>query len=129
MTPRLAWVTLLQASLGAALGEDIKTHLEHHTDPLKKTVVLHLQQPLPKGCWNALQTLVHGYAGVNDCTITKVKRRNDRQYGLDMSIKRLRGPEMKVNPFDVEPVDPKAKRREEFRRRLRDKCRTTLEED
>ena len=126
---QLAWVPLLQGCLSSALGHEIRYHVEDHVDPLRKTVVLDLTEPLPKGCWNPLQILAHGYANVNDCAISKIKRRTDKRYSLTLSIKRRRKTSSPKSPFEAPIKDSKAQRREEFRRRMRDKSIAKDEED
>jgi hypothetical protein len=95
---------------------------EPTVDPLKVHVVLQLRDELPKGCWNALQTLAHAYAGANDCLISKIKKRGKRSYVAEVLTKKRLGPEMTNDPFLMDDWKSGAqKRREKYIQMLRDK--------
>lgn len=97
--------------------------MESTIDPLKMHLVLRLRNKLKgKECWNALQTLAHGYAGANDCMIQKIRRRGSKTYVAEVLIKYRGGPKMTNDPFLMDDwKSGKQKRREKYIQMLRDK--------
>ena len=124
MHRRLAWGPVLGACINAALDGGVRaTFIEDTVDPLKKNLVIDLRDRLPnKDCWNAFQTLAHGYASANDCLIQKIRRRGNSTYVAEVCIKYRGGPTMDNDPFLMDKwKSGKQKRREKYIQFLRDK--------
>lgn len=124
MHPRLSWASLFENCLSSALDGGVRVGIENHVDPLRKILWIFLAYPLPKGCWNSLQTLAHAYAIANDCMIKKITKIGERSYAVDLSMKsRVKSREMANDPFTMDEWTSGAQRRkEQYIKKLRDKA-------
>lgn len=101
MTPRLAWVPELMATINRATGGQIKSmELVPTVDPLKVAVVFHLSESLDGQDWNPFASIAHAFASANDCVIENI-RRVGKSLILNVLTKRRFGPEMKRNPLQA----------------------------
>ena len=116
MSRRMAWAPLFGACINSALDGGVRSSsVEDTVDPLKKNLVVVLQDPLKKGCWNAYQILAHAYAGANDCMIYKIRRKGKNTYVAEVLIKKRAGPAMDNDPFLMDDwKSGKQKRREKL---------------
>lgn len=95
--PKLAWTEELRNVLSVA-GMGLTITVEDDVDPLKKLVVLHLNEELKKGDYAPIQSLAHGFAKANDCVLAKI-RRGPKRLTLEILVKTRLGPVMNKSPL------------------------------
>ena len=112
MTGKLAWLPLLAARLGSALGDAVNLHVESTVDPLKKIVRLETGSGLPPGQknWNYFQIIAHCYANANDCVVHRARKRTEKVLELEVLTKQRRGRTMTNDPL-LDKDKPRRRRR------------------
>jgi hypothetical protein len=124
----LLWVHLFQASMSSATDGGVAMQEVSTVDPLKKIVIATFRDPIPnRTCWIAFQIIAHAFAAANDCVIQRIRKLEDKRYGLEILTKTRKNTSSK-DPFVDTWKSNAQKRREEFQKYLRDKAKE-LEED
>lgn len=99
LTPRLAWIAELQASVNRASGGQFKSYtVSSGADPLKAFVKFDLHEDLSGKDYHPFTNLAHGFAKANDCLLERVHR-GESSLTLEVLLKRRIGPPMRVNPL------------------------------
>lgn len=99
MSPRLAWVPELVASLSrATMGQVGSYRIEDTADPLKKLIHLQTNGELASKNYHPLCHLVHGFGKANDCVVERI-RRGPKVLIVEVLTKRRSGPQKKHNPL------------------------------
>ncbi len=97
MHPKLTWIGELQKTLALA-GVGTTAAFLDHVDPLKKLVVLELNEELRKGDYRPIQKLAHGFAKANDCILDRI-RREPKKMILEILVKTRLGDVKNLNPL------------------------------
>lgn len=98
MHPKLVWIGKLTKSLSVAMPF-ISHTVQDTVDPLKKLVVLELGDDLSKGDYNSVQKIIHAFAGVNDCIVSKI-RKGPKILEIEVLTKTRLGEVMNNSPFE-----------------------------
>lgn len=99
VSPRLAWVPELQASVNRATGGQFKSFFVlSHADPLRALVKFDLHEDLAGPDYHPFCRIAHAFAVANDCVLERVHR-GEKSLTLDLLLKRRLGTPMKNNPF------------------------------
>lgn len=99
LTPRLAWVIELQASVNRATGGQFRDYtVICGADPLKAFVKFNLWEDITGNDYHPFCNLAHGFAKANDCLLERVHK-GESSLTLEVLLKRRNGPPMRVNPL------------------------------